>query len=66
MGVIDGVVRQHQQTAYSILKNTLQQEWDFIQNVTPDIGEAFCPVNEDFQHYFLPVLFWGDTYEVRD
>ena len=39
-------------------------EWDFIHCVTPHIGEAFCPVEEALEKYFLPSLFQGSMSKV--
>ena len=41
------VAGQHPQTAYVDLQKSLQQEWDFVQHVTPGIGPAFQPVEDD-------------------
>ena len=35
------VVRKHLQSTYAGLQNSLQQEWGFVQRVTPNIGYAF-------------------------
>ena len=39
-----GVARKHLQSAYSGLQNSLAQEWEFVQRVTPGIRDAFGPV----------------------
>ena len=39
-----GVDRKHRQSAYTGLQKSLQQEWAFLQQVTPGIGDAFGPV----------------------
>ena len=44
VSIIDGVLCNHQKTAYAGLQKSLQQEWDFVQRVTPDIGTEFHPV----------------------
>ena len=38
MAVLAG---QQPQTAYAGLKKSLQEEWYFVQRITPDIGLAF-------------------------
>ena len=38
------VAFNHLQSDYSGLQNSLQQEWAFVQQVTPGIGDAFGPV----------------------
>ena len=53
-----GVARKHPQSAYKGLQKSLQQEWAFVQRVTPGIGDAFGPV-EEITTAFLPELFEG-------
>ena len=36
---------KHLQSAYTGLKNSLQQEWAFVQWFTSDIGDAFVPIS---------------------
>ena len=50
---------KHLQTAYAGIQKPLQQEWEFVQRFTPDIGDAFGPVEEALWYYFLPTLFQG-------
>ena len=50
---------QHLQTDYDGLQKSFHQEWDFIQRVTPNIGEAFCLVDQALEKSFLPALFQG-------
>ena len=62
LGVVQdvvGVARKHLQFAYTVLQNSLQQEWAFLQRVTPGISNAFRPVEEDIAKAFLPALFEG-------
>ena len=54
-----GVARKHPQSAYEGLQKSLQQEWAFVQRVTPGIGEEFGPVEEEIAKAFLPELFEG-------
>ena len=54
-----GVARKHPQSAYAGLKKSLQQEWAFVQRVTPGISNALGPVEEDIAKVFLPALFEG-------
>ena len=53
------VACKHPQSANAGLKKSLQQEWSFIQQVTPGIGDAFGPVEEDIATAFLLSLFEG-------
>ena len=57
--VLAGVAHKHPQSAYSGLQKSLQQEWDFVQRVTPGVGAAFGPVEEAFREVFVPALFRG-------
>ena len=54
-----GVARKHPQSAYAGLQKSLQQEWAFVQWVTPGISNAFGPVEEEITKAFLPALFDG-------
>ena len=38
------VARKHPQSAYAGLQKSLQQEWAFMQQVTPGIGDEFAPL----------------------
>ena len=59
MIVLSGVSHKHPQSAYAGLQKSLQQEWDFVQRVTPGVGEAFGQVEEALQEIFVPALFRG-------
>ena len=54
-----GVARKHLQSAYAGLQKSLQQEWAFVQRVTPGIGDAFGPVEQALQETCIPSLFQG-------
>ena len=54
-----GVARKHPQSAYAGLQKSLQQEWAFVQRVTPGTGNPFRPVKEEIAKAFLPALFEG-------
>ena len=49
--------RKHPQSAYAGLRNSIQQEWAFVQRVAPGIGNAFGPVEKVLQETFFPSLF---------
>jgi hypothetical protein len=49
------------QAAYSGLQKSLQQEWQFVQRVTKNIGPEFESVEQALSETFLPTLF-GDDY----
>ena len=59
VNVLVGVAHKHPQSAYAGLKKSLQQEWAFVQRVTPVVGEAFSPVEEALRDIFVPALFRG-------
>ena len=44
---LSGVAHKHPQSVYAGLQKSLQQEWAFMQRVTPGIGKAFGPVEEE-------------------
>ena len=52
-----GVACKHLQSTYAGLQKSLQQEWTFVQRVTPGIGDAFGPVEEEIATVFLLALF---------
>ena len=54
-----GVARKHPQSACAGLQKSLQQEWAFVQRVTPGISNAFGVVKEEIAKAFLPALFEG-------
>ena len=39
--ILSGVSRKHPHSAYAELQKSLQQEWSFLQWVTPGISDAF-------------------------
>ena len=57
VSVLAGVAHKHLQSAYAVLQKFLQQEWAFVQRVTPGVGEAFGPVEEALREIFVPALF---------
>ena len=61
MVILAGVALKHPQSAYVGLQNSLQQEWAFVQRVTPGVGAAFVPVEEALWEVFVLALFRGLT-----
>ena len=59
MEILAEVYQKYQQSAYAGLQNSLQQEWAFVQRVTPGIGNAFGPVETALKETFVPALFEG-------
>ena len=51
------VSHKHQQSAYSGLQNSLHQEWSFVQQVTPGIGNNIGLVEKALRETFMPELF---------
>ena len=39
------------------MHKSLQKDWIFVKQVTPDIGDAFGPVEEALRDTFMPDLF---------
>ena len=54
-----GVARKLHQSAYAGLQKSLQQEWAFMQRVTPGISNSFGPVEEEIKTAFITELFHG-------
>ena len=59
IATLAGVALKHPQSAYAGLQKSLQQEWDFVQRVTPGVGAAFAMVKEALREVFS-WLFSGD------
>ena len=57
--LLEGVAHKHPQSAYAGLQKSLQKEWDFVQRVTPGVGDAFGPVEEALREIFVPALYEG-------
>ena len=61
IATLAGVALKHPQSAYAGMQKSLQQEWAFVQRVTPGVGALFGPVEEVLREVFLPALFRGMT-----
>ena len=59
MKLLAGVAHKHPHSAYAGLQKSLQQEWSFVQRVTPGVGEAIGPVEEALMEIFVPALYEG-------
>jgi hypothetical protein len=59
------VAVNYPQTAYTALQRSLQQEWQFVQRVAKDVGEAFTDVEKAISQSFLPAVF-GDVFDDDD
>ena len=59
VAILAGVARNHPQSAYAGLEKSLQQEWEFVQRVTPGVGDSFGPVEKALKETFVPALFEG-------
>ena len=57
MKFMAGVAHKHPQSAYAGLQKSLQKEWDFVQRVTPGVGDAFGPVEVALREISVPALF---------
>ena len=60
-----GVAHKHPQSAYAGPKNSLQQEWAFVQTVTPGFGNAFGPLEVALKEIFVPALYQACGRECR-
>ena len=54
-----GVYRKHPKSAYAGLQKLLQQEWEFMQRVTPDIRDTFSSVEKALRETVVTALFQG-------
>ena len=59
VAIMAGVAGKHLQTAYAGLQMSLQQEWAFVQRITPAKEIAFHPVEDMLRDVFLPAIFKG-------
>ena len=59
MNILAEVARKYPQSAYTRLQKSLQQEWAFIQRVTPVVGDSLGPVEEALKDTYMPALFEG-------
>ena len=57
--VLAEFAHKHPQSAYAGLQKSLQQEWAFVQRVTPGVGESFGPVEKALREIFVPSFFKG-------
>ena len=64
MATLDEVACRHPQTTYVVLQKSLQHQWAFVQDITPDIGMAFQVVEDALQDIFLPPLFQRATSQI--
>ena len=61
VAILEGFALKQLQSAYAGLKKSLQQEWAFVQRVTPGVGAGFGPVKEALREVFVPAIFRGLT-----
>ena len=65
VNALASVAPAYPQAAYTGLQKSLQQEWQFVQCVTRDIGPQFTDVAAAISQKFLPALF-GASLEATD
>ena len=58
------VAHRFPQTAYAGLCHSLQAEWQYLQRVTPQIDQAFAPLESAIAQIFLPALLDSTIEEV--
>ena len=59
VAILARVVQKHPQSAYAGLQKSLQQEWAFVQRVSPGVGNYFGPVETALKETFVPALSEG-------
>ena len=57
---------KYPQTAYVGLSKSFQQEWQYVQRVTPGIGAFFQPVEKAIKEKFRPALFGLPVSAIQD
>ena len=55
--MLEGVTHCHLKVSYSGMQSSLQQEWNFMQCVTPDVGPLFGRVEIALREAFFPTIF---------
>jgi hypothetical protein len=61
--LLSKVARRYPQTAYAGLSKSLQAEWQYVQRVTPNIDQAFAPLETAIAEIFLPALLDSSVQE---
>ena len=61
-----GFARASNQTAYARMKISLQQEWNFVQRVTPGIGTIFASLDASLRYDFFPDMLGERIEEITD
>ena len=54
-----GVACKHLHSTYAGLQKSIQQQWAFVQQVTPEVGDAFVLVEQALREAFFSDLFQG-------
>ena len=57
--ILSGVSRKHLQSEYAGLQKSLQQEWAFVEQVTPVFGNTVVPAETAMKETFVPEFFKG-------
>jgi hypothetical protein len=58
------VARRFPQTAYAGFAKSLQAEWQYVQRVTPNLHQAFAPLELAIAQIFLPALLNSTVDEI--
>ena len=59
VAILAGVARNYPQSDYAVLQKSLQKEWEFMQWVTPGVGNSFGPVDTALKETLVSALFEG-------
>ena len=54
VAILSGVTQKLPQSAYAGLQKSLQQEWAFMQRVTPGVSNSFGPVEKAMKETIVP------------
>jgi hypothetical protein len=60
------VAKRFPQSALAGLVKSLQGEWQYLQRVTPNVGDAFAPLEQALSTTFLPALFDATPTEIAN
>ena len=63
VAILFGVAQKHPQSAYAGLQKSLQQEWAFVQRVTPGVGNSFGTVETALKDAFVSAALFEGMYE---
>ena len=58
--VLGQISRRQPQSAYAVLRMSLQPEWQYLKRTVPGVGTLMGPIEEVLREKFFPALFGGE------